>query len=158
MKAKVSSLGMLVHIDLALQVKSSAPGGSWSLLIISLEGKRVFEVWLLCWCHWLERWSTHFPRSCVMLLTSEQTGTDGHLSSFLPLCTCRWHKISRMVMFVVSYVMDDELTVYTIILSICWWIFFSQVKIVEYIVVALRRASSGVSQEYLVVLVRWVRQ
>lgn len=36
--------------------------------------------------------------------------------------------------------------------------FFSQVKIVEYIVVALRRASSGVSQEYLVVLVRWVRQ
>ena len=79
------SVGMLVYIDFASQVKSCAPRGRVSGVRSCLNAKesRKYDGWdEAMGCIIL---STHFPRPWGRLLTSEHTGRVGQRPFFIPL-------------------------------------------------------------------------
>ena len=82
---RAASVGMLVYMEVASHVKRSAPEGreSRSMLFLRVKESLKYDCW--CWATGWSIWSTHFPRPCGRLLTSEQTGRVGHLPFDIPL-------------------------------------------------------------------------
>ena len=79
------SVGMLVYIDFASQVKRRAPRGRVSGVRSCLKAKesRKYDGWdEAMGCSML---SIHFPRPWGRLLTSEHTGRVGQCPFFIPL-------------------------------------------------------------------------